>query len=194
MYTRSFKLALVLLLVVSLGSVLPAWAQSASSGTVAGTVTDQSNAVVPGATVTLTDTTTNTVRTTTTNKDGRYTVVDVPPGIYNVSISKTGFATTKTEHQEVTVGSSLTLNLSLQVGGANVVVEVQATGAELQTMNATVGNDITSIAIDNLPSLGRDVSTFLTLQPGPKLLLVGWWLQHQRHGRQHEHLHQHLCR
>jgi hypothetical protein len=166
MYTRSLKLVLVLLLVVGLGSVLPAWAQSASSGTVAGTVTDQSGAVVPSATVTLTDTATNNVRSTTTNKDGRYILVDVNPGIYNVSISKTGFATTKTEHQEVTVGSSLTLNLSLQVGAANVVVEVQATGAELQTMNATVGNDITSIAIDNLPSLGRDVSTFLTLQPG----------------------------
>jgi len=166
MYTRSMKLALVLLLVVCVGAALPAWAQSASSGTVAGTVTDQSGAVVPGATVTLIDTATNTARSTTTNKDGHYILVDVNPGIYNVSITKAGFATTKTEHQEVTVGSSLTLNLSLQVGGANVVVEVQATGAELQTMNATVGNDITSIAIDNLPSLGRDVSTFLTLQPG----------------------------
>ena len=47
-----------------------------------------------------------------------------------------------------------------------MVVEVQATGTELQTMNATVGNTVTAIAIDNLPSLGRDVSTFVTLQPG----------------------------
>jgi hypothetical protein len=166
MYTRSLRLVLVLLLVVCVGGALPAWAQSASSGTVAGTITDQSGAVVPGATVTLIDTATSVTRTTTTNKDGRYILVDVTPGLYNITITKTGFATTKTEKQEVTVGSSLTVNLSLQVGGANVVVEVQATGTELQTMNATVGNDITSIAIDNLPSLGRDVSTFLTLQPG----------------------------
>jgi hypothetical protein len=56
--------------------------------------------------------------------------------------------------------------MSLQVGGSNVVVEVTAFGTELQTMNATVGNTVTAIAIDNLPSIGRDVSTFIELQPG----------------------------
>src|SRR5271169_121711 len=166
MNIRIAKLALVFVLVVCVGSALPTWAQSASSGTVAGSVTDQSGAVVPSATVTLTDISTNNTRSTTTNSAGRYIVVDVQPGTYNIAVTKAGFATTKTENQVVTVGASLTVNLSLQVGGANVVVEVQATGSELQTMNATVGNDITSIAIDNLPSLGRDVSTFVELQPG----------------------------
>ena len=52
------------------------------------------------------------------------------------------------------------------MGGANVVVEVSSVGNELQTMNATVGNTINSVTIDNLPSLGRDVSTFVELQPG----------------------------
>ncbi|MGA8501843.1 MAG: carboxypeptidase-like regulatory domain-containing protein [Candidatus Sulfotelmatobacter sp.] len=166
MYTRSVKLVLVVLLVVGLGGTLPLWSQSASSGTVAGSVTDQSNAVVPAATVTLTDTSTNIARTTSTNKDGRYIFVDVTPGIYDIAVAKSGFATTKTAKQEVKVGESLTVNLSLQVGGANVVVEVQATGTELQTMNATVGNTVTAIAIDNLPSIGRDVNTFIELQPG----------------------------
>jgi len=166
MHSPSFKLVLVFVLVVCVGSVLPVWSQSTSSGVVAGSVTDQSNAMVPSATVTLTDAATNIARTTTTNKEGRYVFVDVNPGIYSVSISKSGFAVTKTENQEVKVGAALTLNLSLQVGGANVVVEVQATGAELQTMNATVGNTVTSLAIDNLPALGRDVATFVTLQPG----------------------------
>ena len=106
MHTRSLKLALVLLLVVCVGSALPAWAQSTSTGTVAGSVTDQSGAVVASATVTLTDTSTNIARSTTTNKDGRYIFVDVNPGIYNISVSKAGFATTKTENQEVKVGSS----------------------------------------------------------------------------------------
>src|SRR5580692_10998655 len=166
MHARSFKLALVLVLVVCLGVALPVWSQSTSSGTVAGSVTDQSNAVVPGATVTLTDSSTNVARTTTTNKEGRYIFVDVSPGVYNLAVTKSGFATTKTEKQEVKVGESITLNLSLQVGGANVVVEVSATGTELQTMNATVGNTVTAIAIDNLPSIGRDVNTFIELQPG----------------------------
>src|SRR5580700_350266 len=166
MNSRSVKLALFLLLVICVGSALPMWAQSTSTGTIAGSITDQSGAVVPGATVVVTDTTTNVTRATTTNKDGRYILVDVNPGIYNITVTKSGFATTKTEKQEVKVGESLTLNLALQVGGASVVVEVQSTGAELQTMNATVGNTVTSIAIDNLPSLGRDVATFVTLQPG----------------------------
>src|SRR5580704_1521774 len=163
---RTFKLVLVLVLAVCVGSALPVWSQSTSSGTVAGSVTDQSNAVVPGATVALTDSSTNIARTTTTNKEGRYIFVDVTPGIYNIAVTKSGFATTKTEKQEVKVGESITLNLSLQVGGANVVVEVSATGTELQTMNATVGNTVTALAIDNLPSIGRDVNTFIELQPG----------------------------
>jgi hypothetical protein len=67
---------------------------------------------------------------------------------------------------KVTVGTAMTLNLSLQVGGGNVVVEVTAASTELQTMNATIGNTVTAIALDNLPSLNRDVSTFVELQPG----------------------------
>jgi len=149
-----------------LSGAAPAWAQSTSTGTVVGAITDASGAVVAGATVTLTDTSTNNARSSVTNAAGRYTFVDVSPGTYNMAVSKSGFATSKVANQQVTVGAALTLNLALQVGGANVVVEVQATGAELQTMNATVGNTITSIAIDNLPSLGRDVSTFISLQPG----------------------------
>jgi len=166
MHIRTMKSALVLLLVVCVGSVLPLWAQSTSTGTIAGSVTDQTGALVAGATVTLTDTSTNNARTTTTNATGRYIDVDVNPGIYTITASKAGFETTKVEHQEVKVGASLTINLSLQVGGANVVVEVTSVGNELQTMNATVGNTITNLAIDNLPSLGRDVSTFIALQPG----------------------------
>ena len=166
MYIRSVKLALVLLSVVYAGSALAAWAQSTSTGTVAGSVTDPSGAVVADASVTLTDSATNIARATTTNATGRYIYVDVNPGIYNIAVSKAGFETTKTENQEVKVGASLTVNLALQVGGANVVVEVSAIGNELQTMNATVGNTITNLTIDNLPSLGRDVSTFIALQPG----------------------------
>jgi Carboxypeptidase regulatory-like domain len=166
MYTRSMKLALFLLVVACVGSALPAWAQSTSSGTVAGLISDPSGAVVSDATVTLIDPSTNVARTATTNATGRYYFADVTPGIYSISVSKAGFSTTKAEHQEVQVGVALTVNLALQIGGANVVVEVSAVGTELQTMNATVGNTVTAIAIDNLPSIGRDVNTFIELQPG----------------------------
>jgi len=160
------NLVLFLLLLVVVSCALPAWAQSTSTGSVSGTVTDQSGALVAGATVTLSDISTSVARTASTNQAGRYTYVDVNPGIYGITVSKPGFETTKTGNQEVKVGATLNVDLSLQVGGANVVVEVSAVSNELQTMNATVGNTITNLTIDSLPSLGRDVSTFIALQPG----------------------------
>ncbi len=166
MYIRTLKSVLFLLLVVSLMGITSAWAQSASSGTIGGAITDPSGAVVPGATVTLTDTATNTSRSATTNSSGRYFFADVAPGTYSLTVAKAGFSTTKAENQKVDVGLALTTNLALQVGGTNVVVEVSAVGNELQTMNATVGNTINSAAIESLPSLGRDVSTFVEMQPG----------------------------
>jgi len=166
MQVRSVKLILVLVLVVCVGSSLSAWAQLTDTGTVVGRVTDQTGAIVVGAKVTLTDASTSISQSVVTNDAGRYTFVNVKPGIYGFSITKAGFATTKTEHQEVKVGTTLTLDLALQVGGATTVVEVNATGNELQTMDATVGQTITGDALDSLPGLGRDVSTFVTLQPG----------------------------
>ena len=150
---------------VWVSSAPTAWAQSASSGTIAGTVTDASGAVVNSATVMLTDVSTKSSHSVTTNETGRYVFVNVDPGKYDLSVSKQGFSTTKTQ-ATVKVGVAMTVNMSLQVGGSNVVVEVTAAGTELQTMNATVGNTVTSLALDNLPSLNRDVSTFVELQPG----------------------------
>ena len=162
---RNATLAVVLVFIVSIGIVLPAWGQSTNSGTVVGTVTDATSAVVSDATVTLTDTSTKIARTATTNSAGRYIFVDVTPSSYQISISKQGFATSKTT-AEVQVGTSTTINMSMKVGGGNTVVEVTAVGTELQVMNATVGNTVDSRMLDALPSIGRDVSTFVELQPG----------------------------
>ncbi|MGO9126167.1 MAG: carboxypeptidase regulatory-like domain-containing protein, partial [Terriglobales bacterium] len=165
MQSRSFKLVLFLVLVVCVGIALPSWAQSTNTGTIVGTVTDQTGAVVAGATVTMRDTSTKAVRTATTNDAGRYVFADVLSGTYDVSFAKQGFSTSKTE-ATVTVGSAMTINMSLQVGGASVVVEVTSVGTELQTMNATVGQTLTATALENLPTIGRDVNTFIELQPG----------------------------
>jgi len=149
-----------------LSGAQPAWSQSAGSGTIAGTVTDASGAVVPGVNATLTDTSTNVSRTTVSNEAGRYVFVNVAPGKYDMTFAKPGFATTKVAGQEVKVGLSITSNVSMQVGATAVHVEVTASGNELQTTDATVGQTITGDALDSLPGLGRDVSTFVTLQPG----------------------------
>jgi hypothetical protein len=152
------------LLLLSLAA-MPLFGQSTSTGTLAGIVTDASGAVVSGATVSLTDTGTKTTRTASTNGQGRYIFVDVTPATYDLSFAKQGFSTSKTQ-TTVSIGQATNINMALQVGGSNVVVEVTAVGNELQTMNATVGNTVNAAALENLPSIGRDVNSFIELQPG----------------------------
>jgi len=156
-----------LLVCLGLCSSSATWGQGASTGSVQGTITDPSNAAVSGATVTLTDSSTSAERTAVTNDAGRYIFPNVPPGTYAVSIGKTGFRTTKFVRQVVSVGTTLTLDTQLALGSMVETVEVMAaTGAELQTTNATISNTISGVALTALPGLGRDASTFVTLQPG----------------------------
>jgi Carboxypeptidase regulatory-like domain len=140
-------------------------AQSASSTTVAGVVSDGSGAVIADATVTLTDKGTNIPRSTNTNDQGRYFFADVISGEYEIEVNKTGFRITKTA-VTAKVGTALTVDLKLELGAITETVEVTTTNSELQTMNATVGNTLSGDALTNLPSINRDVSTFVTLQPG----------------------------
>jgi hypothetical protein len=142
------------------------FAQTGGTGIVFGTITDPSGAAVPAATVILTDAATNSERTTTTNESGRYDFPNVPPGKYNLTISKGGFRVGKFLNQSVAVGESRTLDAKLEMGAASQVVEVTAANTDLQTMNATIGNTVNSATLESLPSLGRDVSSFVTMQPG----------------------------
>ena len=155
--------ALVLLL--ALGAV-SGFGQSTATGTVVGTVTDPQGAVVPEATVSLTDKSTSATTKTTTNSAGHYVFVNVNPGTYDIKITKQGFQTAIVQQQKVEVGKSLTEDVKLPVGSVTQEITVETTGTELQTLNSTVGNTVSGIALESLPSLGRDVSTFVTLQPG----------------------------
>jgi len=163
---RVFWALVLLLAAVFLCHPTGVFAQMAGTGVVIGTVTDPSGASISGATVTLTDTATNATRTGTTNDAGRYNFPNVPPGKYNMAITKTGFRPIKISDQTVVVGESRTVDAKMEIGSETQVVEVLAANNELQTMNATIGNTITGVALDALPGLGRDVSTFVTLQPG----------------------------
>jgi hypothetical protein len=142
------------------------YAQTAGTGQVVGTVTDPAGGAIVSAEVTLTNTSTNAARTVTTNESGRYTFSHVESGTYNIAITKSGFRQAKLAGQQVVVGETRTFDIKLEIGAATETVEVVATNTELQTMNATVGNTITGVALSTLPGLGRDVSTFVTLQPG----------------------------
>jgi hypothetical protein len=141
-------------------------AQAVSSGTLTGAVTDPTGALVPGATVTVTELDTKLKRTTVTNKDGAYVMVDINPGTYSITASKSGFQTDMIASQPIDVGTQTTANFKLAVGSESTTVEVQATNSDLQTMNSTVGDTVSQLQIESLPSVARDVSTFASLQPG----------------------------
>ena len=144
-----------------------AWGQAAASGTVSGQVTDPGGAVVASAAVQLVDVETKAVRSTVSNPAGRYDFVDVPPGLYDLTVAHPGFALVRVPAQKVDVGLSLTLNVRLEVGTTTTTVEVTASaGAELQTLNATVGSTIAGDSLLLLPNLNRDVSSLSVLQVG----------------------------
>ncbi len=142
------------------------YAQGTSTGTVIGMVKDPSGALVTGAAITLTNTATKEVLKTVTNKDGQYVLPDVPPATYSIVASKAGFATDQILEQPVSVGSQTTANFTMAVGSESTTIDVQATNSDLQTLNSTVGDTVTALQINSLPSVQRDVSTFATLQPG----------------------------
>src|SRR6266851_2849248 len=105
---------------------------TAGNGSVTGRVTDSSGAVIGGASVTLTDTTTNIGQTIETNAVGLYVFNNVKPGIYDLAVTSPGFRTALLSKREITVGSTLTLDVSLEVGATTETLEVIATAeAEL---------------------------------------------------------------
>src|SRR5712692_9474312 len=162
---RSGRMLLVLLVVLCL---IPAWAaaQTSSTSPVTGTVSDQKGAVVPGATVELVNTATNQTRTQQTNDAGVYTFASVPPGVYKISISKPAFRKTIVQNVGVQVGKAATVDAVIEVGTVAETVEVTATAKmELQTLDSSVGNVIERKMLDNLPSLARDATALLLLQP-----------------------------
>src|SRR6185437_8530990 len=141
-WTLSGLLALPLAAFLALGTTA-AWAQTSTVGTVSGQVTDEQGAVIPGTEVRLVDIGTNGAMTGLTNDAGRYSFTSVPPGKYNVTFTKQGFSSYQVNSQDVQVGQVLTLNAVMKIGTTSTTVEVTAAaGAELQTMNATVGNTL----------------------------------------------------
>src|SRR5260370_28733802 len=133
--------------------------QAANAGSVAGLVTGWSGGTVLGATITLKDKATGAPRTTTSNDAGRYVFANVPPGGYEIAANKTGFRVAKVSQIEITVGTPLTINFSLEVGAMAQTVEGTATRAELQTTNATGGTTIVGDALPMLPNIGPETPT-----------------------------------
>jgi len=131
------------------------------TGTIIGTVTDPSAAVVVGANVTVTNTATGAVRTTTTNAAGGYTITSLPPGPYQITVSSQGFADFR-QILTVTVASTNQVPAHLSLAKTGVTVEVSAVGAvQVETQSSEVSQMVTAEQVSQLPSLTRNPYDFV---------------------------------
>jgi Carboxypeptidase regulatory-like domain len=159
---------IVLLLGVFLfGMTSTGYGQTVTTGTVLGTVTDPSGAAVANALVTLRNRATNTSTTQNTNSVGEYTFVNVVPGEYDISVKQAGFRSVEVPQVKVEVAKSYTVDIKLEVGQVSESITVTTEArVELQTTDAQIGDVVGGTTLVRLPTLRRDASELLTLQPG----------------------------
>jgi Carboxypeptidase regulatory-like domain len=136
------------------------------SGTITGSVTDQSGAVVMDASVTVTDSETNIAYPTKTTGAGFYTVPYLQPGIYSVSVSKAGFETFTESGIHLDPSQTARVDATLRIGSAAARIEVTAAAAQLQTENSTVSAGVSSQVIDAIPNITENPLYYVTLQNG----------------------------
>lgn len=150
-------------------SSLPAFGQATiATGAIQGTVTDQSDAVVPGATVTIKNVATGQTVTRTTTGGGLYNSGPLTPGNYTVSVSAKGFSATDLP-TTVTIGNISPGNIKLGLAAEKQEVTVEANGVAVNTEQATVQGVITSEQIENLPINGRNFLDAAQLEPGVQI-------------------------
>src|SRR2546421_8560975 len=146
-------------------SFLPAAWPQASSSTVRGTVRDQGQAVVPKASVTLTNTATNVARTTPTNDAGGYVFPGVFPGPYRITVESPGMQKYEA-NLTVQVQQDASIDVVMQVGQTVTQVEVADVTSMVNTQNATLGHSLERQRIEQLPVNGRGYQAFLATVPG----------------------------
>ncbi len=144
---------------------LPGFAQK-TTGTIEGTVTDSTGAVVPGAEITVRNVTNDITRTVPSNNEGHYTVPELPPGVYEVKTSQKGFRDVLTKNVELNVSSNTVVNTVLQIGAAGEQVTVEAAAVQVETTTGAVGNVVEGNQVRELPLNGRSFAQLTQLQPG----------------------------
>jgi Carboxypeptidase regulatory-like domain len=136
------------------------------TGSILGTVRDASNAVVTGATVTATETTTNFSRTSVSTSSGEYHLLALPAGQYRVSAAAPGFEQFITTGITVQVNDQLRVDVSLKIGSVKEAVTVEANGVQVETESTQLGQVVGTKQILSLPLNGRSFIDLLGLQAG----------------------------
>jgi len=141
------------------------------TGRISGTVKDSSNAVVPGATVTVTNEATQIARAATTDDEGFYVVTNLPPGNYAVAVERAGFKKVLTSGNVLVADGRLTVDLTLEAGAVNETVNVTAEAGEtVNTTSGEIARVVDGEQVQNLALNGRNFLQLATLVPGAPLL------------------------
>ncbi len=162
-------LASYTLLVVSLGLAFSSLASAQNvliNGAFHGTVTDASGAVIPGATLTIANLNSGLRRVAITDRRGFYTITQLPPGQYSVSVSKQGFSTVVQSPVQLLINQDLEANYTLKVGSVSQRVSVTAAPPMLKTGSGSLGTVVGSTEAVNLPLNGRQFTQLILLTPG----------------------------
>jgi hypothetical protein len=159
----------VALLCAVLGTAapVPAFAQSqAANGNIEGTIRDTSGAVLPGVTVTVTNTDTGTRRVVVSNENGIYRAVLLPLGTYTVTAELSGFKKYEQTGLSLSAGQSAIVDVAMAVGGVTEVVSVTAEQPVVDTAKIDLGRNLGEREVKNLPLVSRNPYNFALVQPG----------------------------
>src|SRR5215213_1255714 len=141
-------------------------AQSTTTGSIGGVVTNPNKEVVPGAAITAKNAGTNKEETATTDDSGRFKVANLQPGIYSLTVNATGFSQITQENVVVEVGRETSLEVALAVGPVTGTVDVSAEAPVINTTQQDFSTNINQTSINELPINGRRWSNFALLTPG----------------------------
>jgi hypothetical protein len=164
-HARSFSAAAALAVFLGLGIGIARG--QAVNATLLGTVTDASGAVIPNATVTITEQRTGVSRSGKTNESGNYTFPDLPPGTYSVAVEVQGFKKEVRQNINVIVNTEQRVDVQLEPGNISQSVEVSAATPPLETDRADTGRNLESQQLEAMPlGTNRNFQSMLNLVPG----------------------------
>jgi hypothetical protein len=143
------------------------------NGQFTGTVSDPTGAAIPNARVTATNTATNLSLTTTTNASGLYTLRELPPGTYDLSVTAASFRDFSNKSLTIYAGTITRADAKMLLGQAKEIVEVSGEAALVQTDDSKLANIVTGTQVANLPLNGRNIYDLMLLSPGAVNNAVG---------------------
>src|SRR5215472_18188864 len=150
---------------------VPAFVLAQTTGSIQGTVTDSTGAVVDGATITVLNLATNASRTATSNASGFYSIPNLVPAPYSIKFEKQGFTAVDIKSVTLTTAQILTLNTTMKVGSVQEVVEVNGSAiAPVETESTQLSTLISNKTITDLPLLTRNPYELILLSPGTNLM------------------------